>query len=64
VDTVCDGVGVATSDGGYRMSELSIKNFPEELLKHLKVAAAQEGITLRELVVAALENSVKQKKSK
>jgi plasmid stability protein len=46
------------------MSELSIKNFPEELLKHLKVAAAQEGITLRELVVAALENSVKQKKAK
>jgi porphobilinogen deaminase len=50
--------------GAYRMSDLSIKDFPTELLKQLKIAAVQEGTTLRELVVAALENSVKQKKAK
>jgi plasmid stability protein len=37
------------------MSELSIKNFPEDLLKRLKVQAAQEGVTLRDLVVQILE---------
>jgi hypothetical protein len=36
------------------VAELSIKNFPEDLLKRLKVAAAQEGITLRELVISRL----------
>jgi plasmid stability protein len=36
------------------MAELSIKNFPEDLLKRLKVQAAQEGITLRDLVVDLL----------
>jgi plasmid stability protein len=36
------------------MAELSIKNFPEDLLKRLKVAAAQQGITLRDAVIRKL----------
>jgi plasmid stability protein len=37
------------------MAELSIKNFPEDLLRRLKVGAAAEGITLRELIISRLE---------
>lgn len=46
------------------MAELSIKNFPEELLKRLKVQAAQEGITLRDLVVEILGQPSKRKPAK
>jgi hypothetical protein len=35
------------------MAELSIKNFPEDLLKRLKIVAAQQDITLRDLVINA-----------
>ncbi len=39
------------------MPVLHIRNFPPDLLKALKVQAAQEGITLRELVIRALGKS-------
>lgn len=36
------------------MATLNIRNFPEGLLRAVKVKAAQAGITLREHVIAAL----------
>jgi len=38
------------------MAELNIKNFPDELHKRLKIQAAKEDITLRNLIVSILEN--------
>jgi hypothetical protein len=37
------------------MAELNLKNFPADLLRLLKMGAADEGITLRELVITRLE---------
>lgn len=62
MDTVCDSRGVATSDRGYGVAELSIKSFPEDLLKRLKVQAALEGITLRNLVTQMLEAQYNRRK--
>jgi plasmid stability protein len=46
------------------MAELSIKNFPEDLKRKLKVAAAMEGITLGEYVIKYLEDLVTPPKRK
>jgi plasmid stability protein len=44
------------------VAELSIKSFPEDLLKRLKVQAALEGITLRNLVTQMLEAQYNRRK--
>jgi plasmid stability protein len=47
------------------MATLNVKNFPEDLLRRLKMGAAAEGITLRELVISRLETAttiIKRKK--
>ena len=41
------------------MAMLSIKEFPDEVYKALKIRAVQEGKTLRELVIELLTKSVK-----
>ncbi len=40
------------------MPVLNILNFPPDLLETLKVQAAQEGVTLRELVIRILTDSI------
>ena len=40
------------------MAELNLKNFPDTLHLKLKVRAAEESITLRELVIETLEGAV------
>jgi plasmid stability protein len=37
------------------MSVLSIRNFPELLLRELKIRAAEAGMTLRDYTIAALK---------
>ncbi len=41
------------------MAMLSIKEFPDEVYKALKIRAVQEGKTLRDLVIELLTKTVK-----
>ncbi len=43
------------------MAMLSIKDFPDDLYRFLKVKAAQEGKTLRSLVIELLKKVIKGK---
>ena len=45
------------------MGVLSVRDFPEELLRQAKSKAVLEGRTLRELVIEAVEKVVEEKKS-
>ena len=47
--------------GGVSMGQYIIK-FPEELHKMAKVRAAQEGITLKELIIIAVKDYLKKKR--
>ena len=46
------------------MKALIIKDFPDELHKEAKVRAAQEEITLKELVIRAIKAYLKKKGGK
>lgn len=43
------------------MAMLSIKDFPDDVYKSLKIRAVKEGKTLRELVIELLTQTVKGK---
>ena len=43
------------------MAVLSIRDFPDELLKALKIRAVKEGKTLRELCIEILQMTVKER---
>lgn len=40
-------------------TNINIRNVPREFIQKVKVAAAQRGITMRELMLAAIEKEVK-----
>ncbi len=42
------------------MAVLSIKNFPDDVYRALKIRAVKEGKTLRELVIEILAEAVKE----
>lgn len=46
------------------MAVLSIRNFPENLMRQLKAKAALEGKTLRALCIEILSNAVGEKRKK
>jgi plasmid stability protein len=43
------------------MSVLSIRNFPEDLFRKLKIHAAIEGTTVKDFVIGALDQEIKRK---
>ena len=45
-----------------RMTIINIKEFPEELHRKAKAAAALEGISLKALIIKAIEEYLKKKK--
>jgi plasmid stability protein len=46
------------------MTTLAIRDFPEKLLKALKVRAAQEGKTLKEVCIELLTDGTRDKRGK
>ena len=40
---------------------LNIRNFPDELHKDIKVKAVMEGITLKDIIIKAVEEYLKKK---
>ncbi len=43
------------------MAQMNIRNVPDDLLKRAKIAAIEGGITLRELVLKAVEAALREK---
>ena len=52
----------AHKKGGDKVAVMNLRDFPEELQRRAKAAAAMQGITLKQLVVKALEEYLKKKK--
>ena len=44
------------------MADMNLRDFPDNLHRRTKAQAAMEGITLKELVIKALEEYLKKKK--
>ncbi len=46
------------------MASINLRDFPEELHKEAKIRAIQEGITLKDLIIKAVEEYLKKKATK
>ena len=44
------------------MADMNLRDFPDDLHRKTKAKAAMEGITLKQLVIKALEEYLKKKK--
>ena len=47
-----------------RVAVLSIRNFPDDLYRSLKIACAEDGMTLRDKVISIVTEHVKEHKKK
>ncbi len=46
------------------MAVVSIRNFPDDLYRSLKIACAEDGMTLRDKVISIVREHVKKRKEK
>ena len=53
---------IANTYGGDSMADMNLRDIPEELHRKAKAEAALEGISLKALVIKALEEYLKKKK--
>ena len=53
---------IANAYGGDLMADMNLRDIPEELHRKAKAEAALEGISLKALVIKALEEYLKKKK--
>ena len=60
VDDICVNIESQMSHGGEGMATINLRDFPEDLHQAAKIKAVMDKTTLREIIIRALREYVKQ----